>query len=202
MTKEANEREYRVLDQSLSMHSVLAQEFARKERRLNISLLLISAVLCAFTFAEDPVLSLFRISPAVAKLLIGVCSAFVFGLSIVELKVNWSGVSEAHADAARRLAALKIEYRKIYASLDADKTSQWTMLSQKYAEISGALPPIDERQFMRLKAHHTTKVALSKMVDQHPGVPVFVLAVTLRFSAYWRLVATRNNSSDGKQVIN
>lgn len=202
MTKEENEREYRVLNQSLSMHSVLSQEFARKERRLNISLLLVSAVLCAFTFAEDPVLSLLSVSPAVAKLLIGVCSAFVFGLSIVELKVNWSGVSEAHADAARRLAGLKMEYRKVYASLATDKTSQWAMLSQKYAEVSGALRPINERQFTRLKAHHATKVALSKMVDQHPGVPVFVLAGKLRVSACWRLVCSKIHSADGKQITN
>lgn len=198
MTKEENEREYRLLNQGLSMHALLAQEYSRKERVLSVSLLVVSAVLCAFTFAEDPVLRLLGASPAQVRLTLGVLSAVVFGLSIVKLKVNWLGISEAHADAARRLAALKMKYRQVHASLEPDKTHVWALLSREYAETSSALQPIEERQFARLKAHHATKVILSQLVDQHPGVPMFVLAVKLRLSACWRLVFTKNQSLDGK----
>lgn len=193
MTKDENEREYRVLNQSLSMHATLAQEYLRRERLLNISLLLLSAVLCAFTFAEDSVLRLLGTSPAHVKLMLGVLSALVFGLSIVELKVNWLGIAEAHADAARRLGALKMKYRRVHASMEVDKMHDWSALSREYAETLQGLRPIDERQFVRLKAHHAMKLAFSQMVDRHPGVPLILLRLAFRSSACWRLFFGKNN---------
>lgn len=196
MTKEENEREYRVINQCLSMHAMLAQQYLRRERVLNITLLLVSAVLCAFTFADEPVLRVLGASPTHAKVALGVLSAVIFGLSIVEFKVNWLGISEAHADAARRLAALKMKYRQVHATLETDKTRLWSELSREYAETSMGLRPIHERQFVRLKARHATKMSFSNMVDRNPGVPLILLAVAFRVFACWRFLFHNNSPDD------
>ena len=196
MTQEENEREYRVLSQSLSMHAMLAQWYQWRERVLHIALLMASALLCAFTFAEEPVLRVLGASPVHVKVALGILSAIVFGLSIVELKVNWLGISEAHADAARRLGALKMKYRRVRASKEIDKTQLWSELSREYAEIWSGLRPIPERQFVRLKARHATKVAFSQMVDHNPGVPVILIAIRFRISACWQFLF-KEHCSDG-----
>jgi hypothetical protein len=188
MTQEAHDREYRVIDQMISMHAYIAQNKKRQATLLGIGLLLASAILCAFTFADDATMALFGIGAVKARFVMGLASAVVFGFSIVELKVDWRGVAQAHDDAARRLSTLKAKYRRVQASLDTDKRVAWGELSKEYAETLDSIVTVPERSFTHLKARHLFKIELSRAIDKNPGVPATVLVLVVRLRATWNYV--------------
>ena len=109
-----NEREYRVLDQMLTMHCLLCDGYRRAALAVQCALLVSSVVLGAFVFAGDEMFQLLSWNPANAKLILGACSVIILGLSVVELRVNWQGKAESHRRASERLSCLKAKYRRSY----------------------------------------------------------------------------------------
>ena len=193
MTQEEHEREYRIIDQMISMHAHLAQTKRRQATLLTVCLLLASAIICAFTFADDTTMALLGMGAAKARFALGIASAVVFGVSIVELKVDWSGIAQSHRDATRRLSALKAKYRRVHASTNADSPEAWATLSKDYAETMDSVVAVPESRFTRLKARHLFKKELSKVIDKNPGVPSVVLASVLRIRATWNYLLHRTD---------
>jgi hypothetical protein len=166
------ERKYRVLDQLVSMHSRRRDIFKKRALLLNISLLTSSIVLNAFVFAPDNLFAFANISNNEQKLWIGLTSVAVLVLSIIELKVNFEGTAQDHARAAEKLAALKHEFRSAHGSFDATALKT---LSDAYARVFDDIVSIPDREFLRLKAYHLRKVALSKLLSKHPTALFWVL---------------------------
>lgn len=185
MTQDANNREYRIIDQMISMHAYIAQKKKKHATLLSVCLLFASAIVCAFTFVDDATMALFGIGVAKARFILGLASTAVFGLSIVELKVDWSGRSQIHADAARRLSTLKAKYRRVEASLETDKREAWGELSKEYADTLDSLASVPECDFTRLKARHLFKKELSRAIDNNPGVPIIALEFMIISHAVW-----------------
>ena len=115
MNAEENERQYRIVDQMLSMHATLRERYARRARLLSVCLIAASILLCAFVFASDNVLTILGLQPDAARVGLGLVSVAVLILSIIELRVDWKGVADRHTHAASILAGLKAEYRKVYS---------------------------------------------------------------------------------------
>ena len=191
MTQEEHDREYRVVDQMISMHSYVAQRKRSQVLWMSVGLLFASAITCGFTFADDATIRLLGISPGRERLVVGVASLFLFGLSIVELRVDWAGVARAHSDASKRLSLLKAKYRHAHASQLADKQPLWLELSKEYTDTLASIEGIPEKSFTKLKAHHHYKVELSRTIDRHPGVPAWILALCLRAKAIWNFARTK-----------
>ena len=195
MTQEEHDREYRVIDQLLSMHAYIAQTKESQALWLSLGLVFSSVITCGFTFADDATIRLLGIGAGREKFILGVASILLLGLSILELKVDWGGVARAHKDAFHRLSLLKAKYRKLYASQIADKQLPWTELSKEYTDTLASVVEIPEKSFAKLKAHHRYKVALSLEIDEHPAVPIFLLRISLRSKAIWNYIFPKKASN-------
>lgn len=193
MTKEEHDREYRVVDQMISMHAYIAQTKKSQALWLSVGLLFASAITCGFTFADDTTIRLLGIGPGRERLVMGVASLFLFGLSIVELRVDWGGIARAHEDASNRLSLLKAKFRQAHASQSEDKQPLWVELSKEYTDTMASIAEIPEKWFAKLKAHHHYKVELSREIDKHPGVPVFLLRLSLRTRAIWNYIRSKQS---------
>lgn len=180
MAESEFDRQYRVLDQMISMHASLGQRFNRRALVLTCGLLFSSALLCSLTFAPDSILEYFGIEASKAKLLLGGFSALVFALSIIQLRVNWEHTGQKHSEAAKRLAPLKHRYRECQAKAGAEKETMERSVSEEYARVMQELPQIPDRWFLALKAGHCFKRELSKAIDKHPTAPVWFLKLRLR----------------------
>lgn len=199
MTQEEHLREFRVVDQMISMHSLLSQRKSKHAFLLSMALVFSSAIMCAFTFVDDPTLALLGFSVAKVRLVMGLASAASFGFSIIELKVDWSEKAKAHRDAARRLSTLKAAYRRANATMDTtDRTALWPKLSQEYSSTLDSVEPIPEKDFVPLKAMHLYKRRLSKMVDAHPGCPHWLARLRVRAEATRNLISGKVTIEDAK----
>ena len=190
MQVDENERQYRIIDQLMTSHAVLRDRYGRRAGILNLSLLSLAIALNGFVFASDDILrSIFRERAGAAKATLGIISIALLVLSIVELRVDWEGQSRSHSEAVGRLSRLKAKYRETHAKKDGDSFDE---LTRDYASTMEALPPIPERSFTRLKAHHEFKRRLSQEISKHPGVPAILLSVRLRWNAWHNLGSSQN----------
>lgn len=165
MANPAIQRELDVIDTMMSIHARLSQVLHRRYVALNVFVLGGSVALNGLLFFSDGTLDAW---------LRGV-SAAMFFLSLLPFVVHWEKQSGEHANACKQLAVLKDRGRHLGATqFEVDQ------FRRSYTELMGSLTPIPEDQFLSLKARHTRKVALSRLISQHPGVPVWIL--------HWRLV--------------
>lgn len=172
------DRQYRVIDQLLTMHSVLRDRYKRWSTTMSIAVLVFSVVGTAFAFATGA--TTFAIGPvsALRATWLGWLAVAVFTLSVVELRVDWAGKAREHATSVQRLGDLKNRYRG--ASLTgADATDELAELGEEYARVMASITHIPDSRFLQLKAVHVRKVELSRMIDKAPGVPLWRLRLRL-----------------------
>lgn len=169
------DRRVRVIDMMVSMHSRLAQVYRRRGLLVDVGILIGSAVVVAGVFAEGAILSQLGLEPGATNITVRVLSLTVFILSIVSLRVDWSGRSREHEDARRKLARLKHAWRKAKrGDLDSDDIAN---LRERTDYVMSTITEIPDSSFNRLKAYHRRKVRVSRMLDDHPTVPLPVLRV-------------------------
>lgn len=95
MGESENDRQYDVLDQMLTAHALLRDRYAWRALWLNICLLATAIALNAFVFAGDDVLvAMFGAKPEHVKMGLGIASVVAMILSIMALRVDWSGAAE------------------------------------------------------------------------------------------------------------
>jgi len=178
MTPEELNRQARVVDQMLSMHSALRDRYARRAKCLTLGVLGCSVVLCTVTFLPDDALGFMGVSPFANRVIVGVLSSLVFFLSLVDLCVAWGKASWRHGEAAETLAKFKHRYRTAI-SAGTVATGDGAELTREFGQVMAALCPIPDKQFASLKAYHLRKVRLSQMIDAHAGCPVWWLRLRL-----------------------
>ena len=76
-------RQFRVLRQTLSMHTMLKDRYKKLAVTIDIILLACAVVFCATTFASDDVFSLIGLSPETVRFVLGVASILAFFASLV-----------------------------------------------------------------------------------------------------------------------
>ena len=179
-TKQENERQYKLIDQLLSMHSSLRDKYQHRAFWLNTAQIGISLFLCVFAFVGDNVLRSLGFEPAMARFIIGFSAVIVLLLSITEFRVDWTAVGARHVEAVEYLAELKAKYRKAFGESGENDSKKNFRLTTEYEKTMAILPPIPERYFIQLKADHQFKRILSRRLSQNPAVPKWFLRIQLR----------------------
>ncbi|MFZ2147697.1 MAG: hypothetical protein WAV28_10810 [Sedimentisphaerales bacterium] len=199
--EEENERQYRVLDQMLTMHARLRDRYSRRALFINIMLLVSAVALNTFVFAGEDVFRLLGIAPGHARIAIGVISVLLLVIALVEYKVNWAGLSKRHEDAADRLACLKGKYRTDYASRQKTGALPSEQLGREYALTMEILSPIPDRLFNKLKGYCLFKRLVSEEISKNPKVPALLIKFRFRVQGIWAFLKT-NNKTEEKQADN
>lgn len=161
-------RQRRLVDQMSTMHSLM-RDRARLQGVLLLCVLLIASVVAtAFAFAGGvDVVEILGVS-ATRSTWLGWFAVMTFSLTLIDLVVDRRGAAGRYEDAVRQLAMLKSEYRTGPDTTDA--VAERDRLSERYQAVMDALPPLPERQFLRLKAKHLEKVEVSRYLSGHPGM--------------------------------
>src|SRR5260370_7958462 len=97
-------RQFRVLDQTLSMHTVLRDRYGRRALVVDALLLACSVVFCAAAFASDQVLALLGRSPEHVRYLLRAFSVAAFMLFLVSLSAYWNGKAASHRAAPPKVS--------------------------------------------------------------------------------------------------
>jgi hypothetical protein len=175
------QRRERVSDMMLTAHSILRDRFARLASAFDIVLFALSAILCGTTFLDPALVGYFHLAPEAIRFVLGGCAILVFILSIVGLRVDWKQRSARHQRACSTLADIKAKSRELIRA-QGDHQARG---SSEFLRASGfamsELPSIPEMEFVKLKAKHKQKVEISRLLDEYPSAPIWLLRWKLRF---------------------
>ena len=189
--REELDRIRRVSDMLTTGHADLMQRFNRRAVLLDISILGISLWLTAIVFVEPHLnvkLTPFNMDP---QLWVGLLGVFTFFLSIVQLRVNWKGRSDAHKRAYDLYAEVKRECGYLLASEDHVTEDKSRRVLARYDMATDVGLPLPEKEFLRQKKRHLQKLAISKHLDNHPGASVLLL----RFKMWWKDNLSQSNGN-------
>ena len=179
------QRQYRVVDQSLTMHALLRDRYFRRALVLNTAQIGISLFLCAFAFVPDNLLASINLAPTTARFAVGIAGVCLLLVAITEFRVDWRATGSLHAAAVRELSEIKGQLRRSYHER-SDNDIDTKQLTTKYEKTMGIVPPIPERYFLKLKSRHEFKRVLSEEVSHSPTAPVWLLRLRLRWSGSLR----------------
>jgi len=185
-------REYRVLKQTLSMHTMLRDRYVSLSLLVDLALLLGALVLCAATFVGEDILLGVGVTPQTSKYVLGGASVVVLFASLVELRAGWKAKADRHHKAADELTEVLAAFRAARQEDDSWPATSAENLRSLYWNAMRRVEPIPSRLFNKLKARHLRKVQVSKALDACPGCPLFVLWVRV-------LVAGLLESSRGRK---
>lgn len=191
-----NDRQYRVVDQSLSSYSTLRDRSEFRARSLDVTLVAVALLLCTFAFMSDDVIASLGYDPGMTRFTMGIISAFVLVLSIMEYMVDWKGQAGRYGAAAERLGTLKGLYRQAFNE-GVGESEDYERLTGEYNKVMDSLPPIPNREFVALKAAHEFKRVLSQRISDNPKAPRWILRLQLRMEGLCQVV-----SKNGKEEFN
>jgi hypothetical protein len=179
-TREEISRIRRVSDMLCTGHAGLRDRYARRGLVLDLSILGLSTWLVALAFVEPRInisLTPFHMDP---QLWGGLLAVGTFFLTIVQLKTDWKGRSEAHARTLDLYAEVKREAGYLLASDLLEEDAVRRVLS-RYDIASAVGVAMPENDFLPQKRRHLVKVALSKRLDQFPGSSLWLARLRLWF---------------------
>jgi hypothetical protein len=165
-----------VSDMLCTGHAGLRDRYARMALALDLSVLALSTWLAALAFVAPSInvsLTPFGLD---SQLWAGLLAVGVVFLSIVQLKTDWKGCSDAHRRALDCYAEVKREAGYLLASGELDEQASRRVLA-RYDMASAVGVEMSERSFLTQKRRHKLKVALSKHLDAHPGASLFLTRV-------------------------
>jgi hypothetical protein len=186
-----NNRQYRVIDLMLTAHSMLRDRYESRSTILKIGLFCSSITLSGFVFVDERLFTVVGSTPDAGKIAVGVASLIVLALSVTEMLVKWDQKAAIHGEAAKRLAALKQKYRKAFTKHKGGNVRINEGLTKDWERLNESLPPIPERQFIRLKHSHYVKRQLSEEADLNKDVPYYFLTLLFHTKGCWKAVQGR-----------
>jgi hypothetical protein len=173
------DRVLRVSDMLVTAHANLREKYSRGALCLDLTILASSVWLTAVVFIEPRLnlkLTPFRLDPQVWVGLLGVLTFF---LSIVQLRVDWKGRSDAHKRAFDLYAKVKNECRYLLSS-DGIVTRQDCQHALTMFELASDVGcQVPEEEFLKQKRKHLQKVAMSRYLDTHPSASLLLLSVRM-----------------------
>lgn len=171
-----------VADMMCSAHANLRDRYAWKSLVLDLLILAIATWLIALAFVGPAVnisLTPIDIKPQIWS---GLLAVTTFFLTLVEMKLNWKGRSEAHSQSLGLYSEVKLEANQVLALCRELEEAAYRNLLVRNGLASTLGAKISEREFLRQKKHHLTKVALSKYLDSHPMSSILITKARL----WWR----------------
>lgn len=167
----------RVADQSCSSHARLRDRFATQATFLDTIVLCAAAWVTALALV-DPAFAL-RLTPrgVPPTLWIGLLSIAVFIATLIQLKLDLKGKSDAHSRAFEAQAEIK------RAANDAEKhvgdADRLAAVHGKVALAAAVGVSIPEKEFLAQKAIHLRKVEMSKLLDERPFTSLTLVRLQL-----------------------
>lgn len=167
----------RRVDQTLTGHSILRDEYARRSFLLDLALLVLAALMAFLAFANDDLAD--KILPSFLRgdLPISVVALLVFVVSVAQWRVGWKEKTAAHGEAANALARYKHELSKTLGGGDAVTTDILNEHLSHYQYINESVTKLPDRDFLRLKKAHKSKIEISMLLDEYPGASVRMLKI-------------------------
>ncbi len=190
VSKKELERQYRVLKQTLGIHAILRDRYAKLARTAEITLLGCSVLFCATTFAGDSFYQVFNLLSAHGRTLLGFASVMAFFTSLVILILDWKGKAALHEDATRKWTETLSVFRQTLnddGSWPGDRIDE---LTRAYWEADRNTISIPDKRFNDCKARYLLKVEESKMISAHPGCPRFILRLIVRAKGTVKAIKT------------
>ncbi len=187
------ERQYRVLGQSLSMHSWLREEYSRKARTAEIILLVSSLIFCVTTFTGREFFTFFGVGTELGKITLGLASTAAFASSLVILVIDWRGHAALHGEAVGRFHDVLQKFRERRRDDGSWPSEKRAALAAAYREVNENTADIPNRRFDELKARYLRQKTINGLKDKFPGCPrVFLIS----------FVRTRDTSRAFKHFFN
>lgn len=165
------------VDQSLTGHSILRDEFARWAFVLDLALLVLSAVIAFLAVASDGLKDQLMPSIFHGDTPLSVLALLIFIVSTAQWRVGWKEKSASHGEAANALARFKHELSKTLGGTVPVTDKILEEYLTRYQYIAESIAKIPERDFLRLKKAHKEKVEISKLIDKYPGASVCMLKI-------------------------
>ena len=116
-----------------------------------------------------------------SQIWVGALGTGVFFLTLIQIKTDWKGRSDAHKRALDVYAEVKREAGYLLSADEYNRDACQRVFS-RYDMAASVGVPIPESEFLRQKQRHLVKVALSKALDDRPATPLILLRVQL----WWR----------------
>lgn len=173
-------REYRVLRQTLSMHSDLRDEFSRKARLAEILILICSAFLCSVTFAGAEFYQALAMDPGRGRILTGLAGVAAFASSLALLVLGWNRRAAEHTEEAKRWSAVLQRFRSTQLEDHSWPEVIREELSDLYWQTDKYSVGIPGRRFTDLKGRYLRKVLMSRLKSRFPGAPRLVIWLVVR----------------------
>jgi hypothetical protein len=168
-------RIHRVSDMLCSAHAAMRDSQARKATILDISILGLSIWLLALVFV-DPTISIavtpFHLNPS---LWLGLVSVLTFFLSMLQVKVDWKGQADKHAQALAMYASVKRDSSYLLASERILPKHECHNVLAKYEMAGGLGVEIPEKDFLKQKRRHLLKIEISKHLNTHPSASLLLV---------------------------
>jgi len=171
-------RRFGVLDMMLTGHSLERDRYGRWSTLLTLLVLALSIVTTMTALIASNRVIDFAIATMTIQTAVGILSAAIFFLALVELRVDWRQRAWSHERAVDELSKLKAEFRGAsFAGGQAQGSGVDLVLA--YDQAMEAIVPIPEKRFLKLKSRHRRKVAVSRMIGARPGAPILWLRLCL-----------------------
>ena len=168
------ERIRRVSDMLCAGHAGLRDHFARRALTLDLAILALSTWLVALAFVQPQInlsLTPFSLDPT---LWVGLLAIMTFLLSVVQMKVDWKGLSDAHTRSCALYASVHREAGYVLAGAVDSDDQACRQLIERF-DLAGVVGiGIPENQFLAQKRRHLMKKAISKYLDTHPAASIFL----------------------------
>jgi hypothetical protein len=141
--------------------------------------MLVSLYLVSMVFV-DPALDI-KLTPFEwnSRVWTGALAIGVFGLSIVQILVNWKGLSDAHSRSCKIYAEAKSNCIEILNGTTAVSKEDFNRVRARYDLASDMGLKIPDSRFLKLKQKHLKKVLISKLLDEKPALSFAMIYIKL-----------------------
>jgi len=170
-------RQFRVLNQTLSIHCFLRDRYLKYSFILDIIVLLCSVILCATIFAKNELYVFLGLETGNSQNLLGIFSVIIFFVSLLHFLVKWKEKSEKHKDAIKKLSKTLSLFRELQKEDKTWDSEDRHKLNTQYWQSMRNIVEIPEKLFLKMKAKHIRKVEVSKLSDNYKGCPIFILKI-------------------------
>jgi hypothetical protein len=176
------ERIQRVSDMLASAHAHLRGRYAKRAVGLDLALLASSTWLVAVVFIEPKIGA--RLSPPGVKsdIWLGLLTIISFFFSVVQLRVDWKGRSDAHKRSFDIYAEVKRECGYLLRSGAQLTKENCERVLARYDLAAEVGTSTVESEFLKQKSHHLCKVEISRRLDTHPAMSISLFRIRI----WWR----------------
>jgi hypothetical protein len=156
-----------------SAHAALRDRYSLRALFLDLGILGLSTWLVAVSLIDPRLEPLLTPWGWEARIWVGVLGAFVFFLSLVQIKTDWKGRADAHRQALEIYAEVKREAGYLLATEHLEDEPYRRVLA-RYDMASAVGVAIPEKDFLDQKRRHVIKIEMSRHLDAFPSSSIFL----------------------------